>query len=408
MHICEQNIKKHLETLSTFSEAGDGVTRLPFTQEARLAVEYLMEEMKAIGLTPRLDISGSVIGRLEGKRKETIMMGSHYDTVKNGGAYDGMAGVICAMETARMIVESGKQPEYSLEVIATNDEEGVRFRAGLFSMKVLLGQYTPEDLKKYVDSNGITIYDAMKQFGLDPETILEYKRDDIKGFLEVHIEQGPVLEVAEKEIGVVNTIVGIKRVIVTINGREDHVGTMPMNMRKDALEVASKVIADIGDTARKFPQTVATVGSFKVEPNVINIIPSKVEFTVDLRSVTSDIIEHQYQQIMANLKAYTDEFDMTYSVVETLYVAPLEMAQEFQEKIEKSCIDRGYSYMQLVSGAGHDALVIGESLATAMIFVPSIGGRSHCPQELSSYKDLAKAAMVSKDVFEGLCEEGTL
>lgn len=408
MDLCEQNIKHHLETLSGFSEEGAGVTRFPFTKEAREAVSYLMEEMKKIGLEARVDGSGSVIGRLEGKRKETIMMGSHYDTVKNGGAYDGMAGAVCAMEVARMVVESGKQPEYSLEIIATNDEEGARFKAGLFSGKVLLGQFQPEDLKGFVDADGITMYEAMEGFGLEPEKILDYKRDDIKAFLEVHIEQGPVLETAEKEIGIVSTIVGMKRAIVSVYGRPDHIGTMPMNMRKDALEVSAKVVATLGDTARKFPQTVATTGTFTIEPNIINIIPSAVHFAVDFRSVTQDIIDYQYDQMIAQLEEHTKRFGMTYSVTETLQVVPVDMAKNFQEKIEKSCVDRGYSYMSLVSGAGHDALVMGAAIDTAMIFVPSIGGRSHCPEEFSKYSDLAKAAKISKDVFDGICDEGIL
>ena len=402
-------IRKQLEDLRAFTATpGNGVTRFPFTPEARAATEYLKERMEEAGLTVSLDNSGSLVGRMEGERPETVMIGSHLDSVRFGGAYDGIAGVVCAIEAARLLKGDGKKPYYSIEVIATNDEEGSRFKSGLFTGKVMDGQLTVEDIKRYRDENGVSVYDAMKEYGLDPDGIDQHRRKDILAFLEVHIEQGPVLEAEGKEIGIVDIIVGIKRALVTVNGRADHVGTMPMNMRMDAVEAASKVIANIGDRARQYPQAVATVGSVRVEPNIVNIVPEKVAFSVDFRGVTPEIIQAQYDGMVEDLRRVTERFHMSFDVEETLYVAPVEMSRDFREYIEESCVRRGYSHMHIVSGAGHDAQVFGARMPASMIFVPSIGGRSHCPEELSDEKTLAMASLSAADVLRRICEEKKL
>lgn len=405
LKLIEDNIIKALDALQEFTATpGCGVTRFPYTTEARQACAYLKERMEAVGLAVRLDNSGAVIGRLEGKSPATIMIGSHFDSVKHGGAYDGVAGVVCAIEVARLLKESGTELGYSLEVIATNDEEGARFNVGLFTGKVLLGQLTSEDLKAQVDADGVSVYQAMAAYGLKPEEIAEHKRDDIKAFIEIHIEQGPVLEAEHKEIGIVDVIVGIKRARIRINGRADHAGTMPMHMRKDALEQATKVISKIGDRARLFRNCVATVGYLQVEPNVMNIIPQSVTFVVDIRGVDEETIMTQYYSLLADLDKMSLESGLTYDVENLLYAEPVRMDEEIKCHFETSCIERQYDYMHLPSGAGHDAQIFGAQLPAAMLFVPSAGGRSHCPEEKSEAKDLAKAVLVAYDTIAALCE----
>ena len=396
----EDNIVKALDALQKFTATpGYGVTRLPYTEEARAACAYLKERMEAVGLAVRLDNSGAVIGRLEGKSPSTIMIGSHFDSVKHGGAYDGIAGVVCAIEVARLLKESGKELGCSLEVIATNDEEGARFNAGLFTGKVLLGQLTSEDIKGQVDAEGISVYQAMAAYGLKPEEIAQHKRADIKAFIEIHIEQGPVLEAKNKEIGIVDVIVGIKRARITIKGRADHAGSMPMHMRKDALEQATKVISKIGDRARLFRNCVATVGFLQVEPNVMNIIPKNVTFVVDIRGVDEETIMTQYYSLLADLDKMSLESGLTYEVENLLYAQPVLMDAEIKGHFEMSCITRELEYMHLPSGAGHDAQIFGAKLPAAMLFVPSAGGRSHCPEEKSDAGDLAKATFVAYDAI---------
>ena len=404
LKLIEDNIIKALDALQEFTATpGCGVTRFPYTTEAREACAYLKERMEAVGLAVRLDNSGAVIGRLEGKSPATIMIGSHFDSVKHGGAYDGVAGVVCAIEVARLLKESGTELGYSLEVIATNDEEGARFNVGLFTGKVLLGQLTSEDLKAQVDADGVSVYQAMAAYGLKPEEIAEHKRDDIKAFIEIHIEQGPVLEAEHKEIGIVDVIVGIKRARIRINGRADHAGTMPMHMRKDALEQATKVISKIGDRARLFRNCVATVGYLQVEPNVMNIIPQSVTFVVDIRGVDEETIMTQYYSLLADLDKMSLESGLTYDVENLLYAEPVRMDEEIKCHFETSCIERQYDYMHLPSGAGHDAQIFGAQLPAAMLFVPSAEGRSHCPEEKSEAKDLAKAVLVAYDAVQTMC-----
>ena len=405
LKLIEDNIIKALDALQEFTATpGCGVTRFPFSKEARDACSYLKKLMEAVGLAVRMDNSGAVIGRLEGKSPATIMIGSHFDSVKHGGAYDGIAGVVCAIEVARLLKESGTELGYSLEVIATNDEEGARFNVGLFTGKVLLGQLNSEDLKAQVDADGVSVYQAMAAYGLKPEEIAEHKRDDIKAFIEIHIEQGPVLEAEHKEIGIVDVIVGIKRARIRINGRADHAGTMPMHMRKDALEQATKVISKIGDRARLFRNCVATVGYLQVEPNVMNIIPQSVTFVVDIRGVDEETIMTQYYSLLADLDKMSLESGLTYDVENLLYAEPVRMDEEIKGHFETSCIERQYDYMHLPSGAGHDAQIFGAQLPAAMLFVPSAGGRSHCPEEKSEAKDLAKAVLVAYDALQTMCE----
>ena len=405
LKLIEDNIIKALDALQEFTATpGCGVTRFPYSKEARDACSYLKKLMEAVGLAVRMDNSGAVIGRLEGKSPATIMIGSHFDSVKHGGAYDGIAGVVCAIEVARLLKESGVELGCSLEVIATNDEEGARFNVGLFTGKVLLGQLSSEDLKAQVDADGVSVYQAMAAYGLKPEEIAEHKRDDIKAFIEIHIEQGPVLEAEHKEIGIVDVIVGIKRARIRINGRADHAGTMPMHMRKDALEQATKVISKIGDRARLFRNCVATVGYLQVEPNVMNIIPQSVTFVVDIRGVDEETIMTQYYSLLADLDKMSLESGLTYDVENLLYAEPVRMDEEIKGHFETSCIERQYDYMHLPSGAGHDAQIFGAQLPAAMLFVPSAGGRSHCPEEKSEAKDLAKAVLVAYDALQTMCE----
>ena len=405
LKLIEDNIIKALDALQEFTATpGCGVTRFPYSKEARDACSYLKKLMEAVGLAVRMDNSGAVIGRLEGKSPATIMIGSHFDSVKHGGAYDGIAGVVCAIEVARLLKESGVELGCSLEVIATNDEEGARFNAGLFTGKVLLGQLTSDGLKAQVDADGVSVYQAMAAYGLKPEEIAEHKRDDVKAFIEIHIEQGPVLEAEHKEIGIVDVIVGIKRARIRINGRADHAGTMPMHMRKDALEQATKVISKIGDRARLFRNCVATVGYLQVEPNVMNIIPQSVTFVVDIRGVDEETIMTQYYSLLADLDKMSLESGLTYDVENLLYAEPVRMDEEIKGHFETSCIERQYDYMHLPSGAGHDAQIFGAQLPAAMLFVPSAGGRSHCPEEKSEAKDLAKAVLVAYDTLKTMCE----
>ncbi len=397
-------IARDLEHLKQFtSTPGNGCTRLPFTKEARGAVDFLKELMLEAGLSVKEDVAGNVFGSLEGTDPTLpcVMMGSHFDSVINGGDFDGIAGVIAAIEVARQLKEEGFRPVRNFVVAGFMDEEGMRFGTGYFGSGAMLGHRDVDYCKHYKDVDGISIYDAMKSYGLDPEKIEEAKwpEGSIGSFLELHIEQGPVLDAEGTELGLVNGIVGIQRYMVSVHGRADHAGTTPMDMRLDAVDAATKVISKIPDWAReKADGTVATTGLIKVSPGGMNIVAEQVDFTVDIRSMNNDNINDIANRIRAALDREVKAMGGSYDIDTKLVITPVFLSEEMLGIMEDSCKNRGYSYRRLPSGAGHDALEIGQTIPTVMLFVPSKDGRSHCPVEFTKYSDFAKASVVMTDL----------
>lgn len=234
-----ERIQKDIEALSLFNATpGQGLTRLTYTSEHKGAQDYLMQAMRDAGLTVRLDAVGSIVGRLEGQnpKASVVMAGSHFDSVKNGGNFDGPAGVVMGLETARVYQDMGKKPKHPVEFVAMVEEEGTRFSGGLFASRAMTGRLTAEELANFHDKDGVTTSEAMRAFGLDPDGFKEAVKapGTVKNFVELHIEQGPILENSGTDVGIVETIVGIKEVQITITGRPDHAGTTPMDMRADA------------------------------------------------------------------------------------------------------------------------------------------------------------------------------
>ena len=404
-------IARDLEHLKQYTATpGNGCTRLPFTKEARDAVNYLKELMTEAGLEVTEDAAGNVIGTLKGEDPDApcVMMGSHYDSVVNGGDYDGIAGVICAIEVARILKEEGFVPKRNFVVVGFCDEEGMRFGTGYFGSGAMLGHRDVEYTKKFADTDGVTIYDAMKGYGLDPEKIGEaaWKEGSIGQFLEAHIEQGPVLDAEGTELGLVEGIVGIQRYMVTVHGRADHAGTTPMDMRMDAVDAATKVISKIADWAReKADGTVSTVGYINTVPGGMNIVAEKVEFTVDIRSMNNDNINDITNRIRKALDKEVAEYGGSYEMDNKLTITPVHLSSEMLDFMEEDCKERGYTYRRMPSGAGHDSLEIGQSIPTVMIFTPSKEGRSHCPVEFTKYSEFAKASVIMKDLAKHYLEK---
>ena len=401
-------VAKDLEHLKQYTATpGNGCTRLPFTKEARDAVNYLKVIMAEAGMKVHEDEAGNVFGVMEGEDKDApcVMMGSHYDSVVNGGDFDGIAGVICAIEVARQLKESGIKPKRNFVAVGFCDEEGMRFGTGYFGSGAMLGHRDVEYCKKFADKDGVTYYEAMKGYGLVPEDIEKaaWPENSIGQFLEAHIEQGPVLDAENIEIGLVNGIVGIQRYMVTVNGRADHAGTTPMHMRLDAVDAATKVISKIPDWAReKADGTVATTGYIKVTPGGMNIVAEKVEFTIDIRSMNNDNINDIANRVRAALDREVKEMGGSYEIDTKLVITPVMLDMDMLKVMEESCKTRGYSYKYLPSGAGHDALEIGQMIPTCMVFVPSKDGRSHCPVEFTKYSEVARAAIVMSDLAKQL------
>ena len=396
-------LQNHLETLREFTATpGEGVTRLPFTKEARQAVEYLKQQMEEIGLAVRVDNSGAVIGRLEGEDPDApaILIGSHYDTVKSGGAYDGIAGVVSAIEIARLVKESGVGLKHPLEVVATNDEEGIVYGVCFVSSKAMLGRWTLEELKSLKDSEGESIYEAIRRFGLDPDKIEDCRIDPskVKCFIEIHIEQGPVLDATGTQLGLVDCIAGLQRYRVQMVGESNHAGSTPMNMRKDAVEAAAKVVSCIPGWAREEGGgTVGTVGYFQVYPNALNTIAGKVEWVLDCRSAEKEKIDHVVAKMKEKLEEVSQETGVSYTVEQLVNILPGAMSPELLDLLEESCKAAGYSCQRMLSGATRDTHLLSEEMDTVMVFIPSKNGVSHSPEESSKYEDLARAVDVVAD-----------
>lgn len=399
-----ENIHRRIEELGAFSTGeGKGVTRLPFTNEYRQATEYLKKEMLDLGLTVREDESGALIGRLEGRKKKAFIIGSHLDTVENGGKFDGLAGIVSGLAVIEILKAKGiKLPEYSIEIMATHDEEGARFSCGFFSSKAMVGDWTMKDFKSQIDKNGVTLYNAMVEYGLSPEKVLLSARpeDEVLCFIEPHIEQGRVLESSNTDVAILTGIVGMRRLIVTVRGRRDHAGTTAMNMRKDALNAAARMVAPFPEIAEKYKDMVLTCGYISALPNAVNTIAGEVEFSVDMRSMSQEDIAAATKEMYAHMDAMAKLTDTEYSVRETLYQKPLRMNSQLMDMMEKACENNSISHTIMHSGAGHDSLVIGKKWPVAMMFIPSKDGRSHCPEEFTDYKYITNSAIIVAEMAE--------
>ncbi|MEL7649904.1 MAG: M20 family metallo-hydrolase [Sedimentibacter sp.] len=388
-----ERIKNDILQLSKFNSTPEkGLTRLSFTKEDRGAREYIKEQMKEAGLLVYEDSAATILGKLQGEIEggPAVMIGSHYDSVRNGGIFDGNAGVVTALEIARVFKENNIKPKYPVEFIAMIEEEGSRFRGGLFASRAMTGKVTRQTLDKYVDNDGITIAEAMKDFGFDPDKIEQAtrKKETVKAFLELHIEQGPILENTKADVGIVEYIVGIEEIEVTVIGRPDHAGTTPMTMRKNALDAAAPVIANVSKFALEAGEgTVATIGILELEPGAANIVPSKVTFTVDIRSRNVECINEVKDKIINLLNKETS---CEIQTVQKLFAPPVKMDEQIVGDLSKYCDELGFKKQMMLSGAGHDAMVMADITRVGMIFVPSRGGRSHCPEEWTEFEDLQK------------------
>lgn len=401
-----EKIRERLDILKTFTSSEEGVTRLPFSKEGKAAALFLKNEMEKSGLKAYIDLVGNVHGILPAtsgncETTKTFLMGSHYDTVKYGGAFDGIAGVVCALQVAEKLLADYPVRKANFEIIAFNDEEGCMFGSGCLGSKALTGQVDEHYISTLTDENGISIRKWISEWGGNPDEIGTMALDltKILGFLEIHIEQGPVLEKNE-EIGLVSGIVGLIRCQVTVKGRADHAGTTPMDARKDSLLISSKLIAQLDRLAKEEGNgAVATCGFIRNYPNAMNVVSDCTEFTVDMRSLSNESVQNMYQKMDELLAFYTSEADTEYAIDMKLCQPAVNMNQDLISLLEKACANHEYGYRILPSGAAHDAMVFADKIPTAMIFVPSKDGRSHCPQEQSKYEDLAKAVDIAYDML---------
>ncbi|MDD4364002.1 MAG: Zn-dependent hydrolase [Atribacterota bacterium] len=387
------NIRNDIDKLAEFNATpANGLTRFSYTDEHQKVKEYISQEMKKAGLEIYEDAVGNLFGQRSGLDNSlpVVMVGSHFDSVKNGGIFDGTAGVVAGLEIARILHSKNIKTKYPIFIAALVEEEGGRFGSGLFGSRAMIGKVAQDDLSRYKDENGVSIAEAMQKFGLKPENLEKANnwKDKIKSFIELHIEQGPILENEKKDIGIVETIVGIAAYEVEITGRPDHAGTTPIDMRANALLLASAIVQYVDKLAIEAGEgTVATVGKLEVFPGAVNIVPGKVYFTFETRSRNEHKVEHIVNSVEGFLKEKCKN-GLTYNIKKILLKKPTPLSPKIISTMEENAKRLNLNYKNMISGAGHDAMFIREIADTGMVFVPSKNGRSHCPEEWTDYEKI--------------------
>lgn len=386
------NLAEALEWLSTYGAVSDGgVTRTLYSKPWKEAQQALKGWMEKLGLTTQYDQIGNLFGRLSSAVSEapTILVGSHVDTVKSGGKYDGAYGIIAAILALSHLKQAYGQPNLNLEVVSLCEEEGSRFPIACTGSGIMTGVYSFQDILGVSDVDGVNFEAAMKEAGFGFNDQKYVVRKDIQGFIELHIEQGPSLEKLEKSIGIVQTIVGQKRFRMTVNGESNHAGTTLMKWRKDALQGAMLMIHDLYDLAKEYDDNlVTTVGQLFVKPNVPNVIPGKIVFTVDARHPEESVLVSFCERFSSRFLEIAEAKDLQFEMEMWHEVEPVQMDPQLNEMVRMICTEKDISYHLMNSGAGHDAQLFARLCPTTLMFVPSQGGISHSPYEYTSTADL--------------------
>jgi allantoate deiminase len=358
-----------------------GVTRVAWSPELFAAYEWAAERMRELGLDVEVDAGGNLLGRWHAGSGKAVLVGSHLDTVPSGGRLDGALGVVAAVHAVRLLKEEGFEPERPLWVVAFMDEEGTRFNAALFGSRAFAGD--PDDaFGDRVDAAGTTLRDAMQTAGYDLRRTREAVRiGDVGAYVELHIEQGPVLAAEGVEIGVVTSIVGLRGYRVRLRGEANHAGTTPMRLRRDAFAAAARIALELRESARAREGVTSNVGRIAVAPGGANVVPGFAEFTIDVRAPDDDGIRELERIVEETVTRIAGEEGVQAELEPTFALEPLELDHELVAGVERAAAVEGASSLRMPSGAGHDAMVIGRHVPAAMIFVPSRRGVSHSPEE---------------------------
>ena len=347
------------------------------------AMALLRTWMEEAGLAVRFDAVGNLWGRVEGTEGgDAVVTGSHVDTVRQGGKYDGALGVHMAIAAVQALLEGAGRPKRPLEVLVTCEEEGSRFNCSFWGARAIVGRIGADEPAGATDPDGVTIGTAMQERGFDPARIGEAERHDIAAFVEAHIEQGAILEREGYPLGVVSSITGQRWMQVTVSGVQNHAGTTPMDLRHDALSGAVAMIGQISEAAIRMGRpAVATVGRIQAFPGGTNIIPGRCEFTVDTRHAEPGPRQQLLAEIAGIIETVARERGLHASVQDVMDHDPVPMHADIRAKIEASIQGLGLTYLVMPSGAGHDSEILAPRFPTAMLFVPSRGGKSHTPEE---------------------------
>lgn len=395
-----ERIKADLQALSELTDPGLPYTRQAFTAHDQRGRAWLIERMRQAGLEVRVDAAANIIGRRSGRRERVpvVMVGSHIDTVRSGGRFDGMAGVVSALEVVRCLNEVGWATRHPLEVVSFTCEEPNVFGLSPFGSRVMIGDITVSQVASATGPEGNTLAEALAWVGGSPDKLDEARRKpgDIVGFLELHIEQGPVLEREGYSIGVVTTIAAPCRARCIIQGRADHAGATMMDERADALAGAAEAVLAVERicSAHDITDTVGTVGHLNLHPNMVNVIPGRVDFLLDVRSTRRDYLDRVRRQIEEEVQAIAGRRGLTASLDWRSIEEPVPIPGHMQEVIQEASTELGLPWLSLPSRASHDAARIASITPIGMVFVPSRNGLSHAPEEWTDFQYISLGARV--------------
>jgi allantoate deiminase len=390
-------ILAHVEALAQCSEQSDVLTRVFLSKEHRAASELALGWMREAGMTARVDAMGNAVGRYEGARPglPCLMLGSHLDTVRDAGKYDGMLGVVTAIECVRALHARDRRLPFAVEVLGFGDEEGVRFNATLIGSRAVAGTLRREVLDA-VDRDGISLREALRRFDLDPERIGEAtrRREDVLAYAELHIEQGPVLESEGLPVGVVTAINGANRYAIEIAGVAGHAGTVPMTLRQDALAAAAECVLAVERRASAEPELVGTVGKLECLPGAVNVVPGKVSFTLDVRAPGDGARLVAAADLVREMQAICDRRGVHVRIAKTHEGKTAPCAGWLQAQIGEAIAAEGLPVRRLPSGAGHDGMAMIDLTDIGMLFVRCEKGISHNPAEAITQADAETGARV--------------
>lgn len=390
-----------LESIAQCSQTSDpdkeGVTRLCASQEHEEANQKLHDWMTMSGMEVRMDNAANLIGRYPSANPDakTLIFGSHQDTVPNGGKYDGILGVILPIALVNYFHNNQLEFPFHIDVIAFSDEEGTRFQSTLLGSKAISGIFDPAMLTAE-DANGVSMRDALVSFGCNPDLISEdaYEKDNVLGFVELHIEQGPQLEQANLPVGVVTAMTGIERHTLSIIGKASHAGTVPMNLRQDALVGAAQVIHMFDQLCKREEDLVGVVGKIANYPNGVNVIPQQTDITIELRSPNDASRVKAREEMLADIDSLMSQYNLAYRHEQTYEQSAVTCADSLSSVLSNAVSLSGITPKHLYSGAGHDGLAVSKLTDIAMLFMRCTDGISHHPDEAILQQDLVAAVEV--------------
>ncbi|WP_262270383.1 allantoate amidohydrolase [Microvirga yunnanensis] len=392
-----------IEDLAQHTDEPGRLTRLYLSDAHRRAADATLRLMREAGLNAHIDALGSVIGRIEGTDPEApaLLIGSHIDSVVDAGRYDGNLGVVLGIAVVEALRRQNLAPSCPIEVVAFGDEENVRFPSNLSTSQALAGRFNRAWLDGR-DRDGITFREALIRFGGDPDGIAALARDPARyrGYLEVHIEQGPLLEAKDLPVGIVSAINGITRARCSVIGEAGHAGTVPMTMRRDALAAVAEMIGIVERAGSTRTDTVATVGAAQVQPGAINVIPARVDFTLDARSPDDAVRLAMMQDIVTECQAAAQRRGVAFTIEPFMESPATPMDKGLAGELEEAVRSLGLEPLHLSSGAGHDAVAMAGLCPSAMLFVRCKGGISHNPAESITVEDADVAARVLMDTVK--------